>query len=117
MADEVLREGVVLLPEREDLVKSVDCHFVCYVPGVHAFHAKARSPGEGCPASTRLVTICALAALGKMDQLQFHLGFAHENGVTDEELQEALLHLAFYSGWPNGMAATSVLKNIVEQQD
>lgn len=52
-----------------------------------------------------------------MDQLQFHLGFARQNGVTDEELQEALLHLAFYSGWPNGMGATSVLKSIVEQQD
>jgi 4-carboxymuconolactone decarboxylase len=64
-----------------------------------------------------LVTISALTALGKMDQLQFHLGFARQNGVTDEELQEALLHLAFYSGWPNGMGATSVLKSIVEQQD
>ncbi|MFE6886706.1 carboxymuconolactone decarboxylase family protein [Streptomyces sp. NPDC057694] len=64
-----------------------------------------------------LVTISALTALGKMDQLQFHLDFARQNGVTDEELQEALLHLAFYSGWPNGMGATSVLKRIVEQED
>ena len=61
-----------------------------------------------------LVTIAALTALGKMDQLQFHLGFARQNGVTDEELREALLHLAFYAGWPNGMGATTVLKNIVE---
>ncbi|GAA2333877.1 carboxymuconolactone decarboxylase family protein [Streptomyces kunmingensis] len=64
-----------------------------------------------------LVTISALTALGKMDQLQFHLGYARQNGVTDEELREALLHLAFYSGWPNGMGATSVLKRIVEEQD
>ncbi|WP_262698106.1 MULTISPECIES: carboxymuconolactone decarboxylase family protein [Streptomyces] len=64
-----------------------------------------------------LVTISALTALGKMDQLQFHLGFARQNGVTDEELREALLHLAFYAGWPNGMGATSVLKRIVEEQD
>ncbi|MFB7999417.1 carboxymuconolactone decarboxylase family protein [Streptomyces sp. NPDC056002] len=63
-----------------------------------------------------LVTVAALTALGRTDQLQFHLGFARQNGVTDEELQEALLHLAFYSGWPNGMGATSVLKSIVEQQ-
>ncbi|MFT4264389.1 MAG: carboxymuconolactone decarboxylase family protein [Nocardioides sp.] len=61
-----------------------------------------------------LVTISALTALGKMDQLQFHLGFARRNGVTDEELKEALLQLAFYSGWPNGMGATTVLKNIIE---
>jgi len=63
-----------------------------------------------------LVTVAALTALGKMDQLQFHLGFARQNGVTDEELKEALLHLAFYSGWPNGMGATTVLKNIIENE-
>lgn len=64
-----------------------------------------------------LVTISALTALGKTEQLQFHLGFARQNGVTDEELKEALLHLAFYAGWPNGMGATTVLKNIVEKED
>ena len=63
-----------------------------------------------------LVTIAALTALGKMDQLQFHLAFARRNGVTDEELKEALLQLAFYSGWPNGMGATTVLKNIIENE-
>lgn len=63
-----------------------------------------------------LITVAALTAMGKMDQLQFHLGFARQNGVTDEELKEALLHLAFYSGWPNGMGATAVLKNIIEKE-
>lgn len=63
-----------------------------------------------------LVTIAALTALGKMDQLQFHLAFARRNGVTDAELKEALLQLAFYSGWPNGMGATGVLKTIIENE-
>lgn len=62
-----------------------------------------------------LVTISVLAALGKTGQLQFHLAFARKNGVTDDELKEALLHVAFYAGWPNGMSATTVLKHIVEQ--
>lgn len=62
-----------------------------------------------------LITVAALTAMGKMDQLQFHLAYARRNGVTDDELAEALLHLAFYSGWPNGMGATTVLKNIVEK--
>lgn len=70
---------------------------------------------DGLPKRDRsLVTIAALTALGKTDQLQFHLGYARQNGVTDEELKEALLQLAFYAGWPNGMAATTVLKNIIE---
>ncbi len=64
-----------------------------------------------------LITVAALTALGKTDQLQFHLGHARQNGVTDEELKEALLQLAFYAGWPNGMAATTVLKNIVEKEN
>lgn len=63
-----------------------------------------------------LVTISALTALGKTDQLSFHLAFARRNGVTDEELTEALLQLAFYSGWPNGMGATTVLKRIIESE-
>jgi 4-carboxymuconolactone decarboxylase len=63
-----------------------------------------------------LITVAALTALGKLDQLQFHLGFARQNGVTDDELKEALLHLAFYPGWPNGMGATTVLKNIIENE-
>jgi len=62
-----------------------------------------------------LITVAALTAMGKTDQLQFHLGFARQNGVTDDELKEALLHLAFYSGWPNGMGATTVLKNIIKE--
>jgi 4-carboxymuconolactone decarboxylase len=62
-----------------------------------------------------LITVAALTAMGKMDQLQFHLGFARQNGVSDDELKEALLHLAFYSGWPNGMGATTVLKNIIKE--
>ncbi|ASN20133.1 carboxymuconolactone decarboxylase family protein [Arthrobacter sp. YN] len=64
-----------------------------------------------------LITVAALTAMGKMDQLKFHLGFARQNGVTDEELKEALLHLAFYAGWPNGMGATTVLKNVIEDEN
>ncbi|WP_115788775.1 carboxymuconolactone decarboxylase family protein [Arthrobacter silvisoli] len=61
-----------------------------------------------------LITVAALTSLGKMDQLKFHLGFARQNGVSDEELKEALLHLSFYAGWPNGMGATAALKNVIE---
>lgn len=63
-----------------------------------------------------LITVAALTALGKTDQLKFHLGFARLNGVSDEELKEVLLHLSFYAGWPNGMGATSVLKGIIEEE-
>lgn len=61
-----------------------------------------------------LMTVAALVATGKSEQLNFHLGFARENGVTEEELVEAILHLTFYSGWPNGMSAMAVAKKLFE---
>ncbi len=59
-----------------------------------------------------LVTVAALTALGKTEQLNFHLDFARKNGVTEDELKEAILQLAFYSGWPNAMGAMTVAKNV-----
>ncbi|WP_328483396.1 carboxymuconolactone decarboxylase family protein [Streptomyces sp. NBC_00377] len=67
------------------------------------------------PRDRSLVTVTALAALYRNDQLGFHLGKALENGVTKDELVEALTHLAFYAGWPNAMTAVTQLKAIVEQ--
>lgn len=63
-----------------------------------------------------LITVAALTAMGKAEQLTFHLDYARRNGVTEDELKEAILHLAFYSGWPNGMSAMAVAKNIFSQE-
>lgn len=64
-----------------------------------------------------LVTVAALAAMGKVDQLAFHLDFARRNGVADDELKEAILQLAFYTGWPNGIGAMTALKHIIEKEN
>ncbi len=59
-----------------------------------------------------LITIAALVALNRPDQLRFHLRRAVENGVRKEELIEAITHLAFYSGWPNAMTAITIAKEL-----
>jgi 4-carboxymuconolactone decarboxylase len=59
-----------------------------------------------------LITVAALVAAGKMDQLRFHLDFARQNGVAEEELKEAITHIAFYAGWPHGMGAMTVAKEV-----
>jgi 4-carboxymuconolactone decarboxylase len=59
-----------------------------------------------------LVTVAVLATNGNTDQLVFHLALAKENGNTEEELIEALTHLAFYAGWPQAMAAMAVAKKV-----
>ena len=43
-----------------------------------------------------LITVSALIALNRPDQLRSHFGLASQNGLTREELAEAITHLAFY---------------------
>jgi 4-carboxymuconolactone decarboxylase len=61
-----------------------------------------------------LVTVAALVAGGNVEQLRFHLAFARDNGVTEQELVEALTHLAFYAGWPKAMSAMTIAKEIFD---
>ncbi|WP_104086741.1 carboxymuconolactone decarboxylase family protein [Arthrobacter sp. GMC3] len=59
-----------------------------------------------------LITVTALIAGGNTEQLAFHLAYARDNGVTEQELIEAITHLAFYSGWPKAMSAMTVAKQV-----
>ena len=59
-----------------------------------------------------LITVAALVALNRPDQLRFHLGRAVENGATQEELVEAFTHLAFYAGWPSAITAITIAKEL-----
>ena len=67
------------------------------------------------PRDRSLVTVAALAALYRDDQLPFHLRFALNNGLSATELVEAITHLAFYAGWPNAMGAVGVLKTVLAE--
>lgn len=68
---------------------------------------------ELSPRDRSLVTVTALAALGSTEQLTFHLGLAKRNGLSEEELKEAITHLAFYAGWPRARSAMAVAKQVV----
>jgi 4-carboxymuconolactone decarboxylase len=63
-----------------------------------------------------LVTVAALIALNRPDQLRSHLIKARENGVKQEELVETITHLAFYAGWPNAVSAIAVAKDVFENK-
>ena len=62
-----------------------------------------------------LITVAALVALNRPDQLRFHLTRAVENGVRPQELVEAITHLAFYSGWPSAMTAMTIAKELLSK--
>jgi 4-carboxymuconolactone decarboxylase len=59
-----------------------------------------------------LATVSALVAMNRPDQLRSHLALARRNGITEEELVEAITHLAFYAGWPNAVTAIQVAKEV-----
>ena len=59
-----------------------------------------------------LITVAALVALNRPDQLRFHLVKAVENGVKEQELIEAITHLAFYAGWPSAIGAIMTAKEL-----
>jgi 4-carboxymuconolactone decarboxylase len=59
-----------------------------------------------------LITVAALITNGSTDQLKHHLVRAKENGLTEPELKEVIIHLAFYAGWPRAMSAVTVAKEI-----
>ncbi|MGC1523951.1 MAG: carboxymuconolactone decarboxylase family protein [Steroidobacteraceae bacterium] len=64
------------------------------------------------PRDRSLVTVSALVALYRTNELPFHLKRALDNGVSREELIELITHLAFYSGWPTAHTAVTIAKQV-----
>ena len=59
-----------------------------------------------------LITVAALIALNRPEQLRSHIALARTNGVKEEEIVEAITQLAFYAGWPNAIAAIGVARDV-----
>jgi 4-carboxymuconolactone decarboxylase len=59
------------------------------------------------------ITITALVALGRFDELPMHLRAARRNGLTPEEIGEVLLHTAIYCGVPAANSAFHVFQRVL----
>ncbi|MGQ3076063.1 MAG: (R)-mandelonitrile lyase [Ferrovibrionaceae bacterium] len=64
-----------------------------------------------------LITVAALIALNRPEQLRSHMRLARQNGVAEAELVETITQLAFYSGWPNAIAAVGVAREVFAEND
>ena len=62
-----------------------------------------------------LITVAALMAMYRPEQLKGHTERALANGVTKDEIGEIITHLAFYAGWPSAMSAAKVVKQVYEE--
>lgn len=60
-----------------------------------------------------IITVLSLMASGITDSsLTYHLQNAKANGVTREEMSEAITHAAFYVGWPKAWAVFRMAKEV-----
>ena len=72
---------------------------------------------DGLDFKTRsLITISMLAALGRTQELKGHVRGAFNNGATEAEIQEVLLHAAVYCGMPLAIDAFRAAHEIVLQR-
>jgi 4-carboxymuconolactone decarboxylase len=64
-----------------------------------------------------LMTICMMVALGREEELKLHLRAASNNGVTRDEIKEALLQTAIYCGVPAANSAFAVAQKVFAEID
>ena len=55
-----------------------------------------------------LVTVAVLTALHRPEELKLHIGAGLRNGLTKTELEEAMIQVAVYAGFPAAVAGNRV---------
>jgi 4-carboxymuconolactone decarboxylase len=61
------------------------------------------------------VTLTALVALGRFDELALHIRGAKRNGLSNDEIEEVLLQCAVYLGVPLANSAFHVFQQVLEE--
>jgi len=67
------------------------------------------------PRDRSLITVACLVALYRINEMPPHFKRALANGVTRDELVEAITHLAFYAGWPVANTALPIAKRAFDE--
>ena len=62
-----------------------------------------------------VITLTALVAVGRFDELALHIRGAQRNGLTNEEIAEVLLQTAVYCGVPAANSAFHVLQRVLDE--
>ncbi len=62
-----------------------------------------------------LLTIAMMVALNRPDEFRLHLRGAFNNGVTQDEIKEVLLHCAIYAGVPAANSAYHMAEEVFAQ--
>ena len=62
------------------------------------------------------ITLMALVALNRENELRMHITAALRNGLTREEIKEVLLQSAIYCGVPAANSAFAIAQRVLEEQ-
>jgi 4-carboxymuconolactone decarboxylase len=61
------------------------------------------------------ITLTALIALGRFEELRLHVRAALRNGLEEDEIKEVLLQSAIYCGVPAANTAFKVAQEVLEE--
>jgi 4-carboxymuconolactone decarboxylase len=78
----------------------------------HVFGALWTRPGLD-RRSRSLVTLGALIALRASEELKYHFAIALRNGLTVEEIEEVIYHMAGYAGYPAAANARNLARDVL----
>jgi 4-carboxymuconolactone decarboxylase len=73
---------------------------------------------QGLDRRTRsCITLMALLALGRLEELELHVRAARRNGLSEDEIKEVILHGAIYCGVPAANSAFAVAQRVLAEHD
>lgn len=67
--------------------------------------------------SRSLLNLGMIAALNRPEELATHVRGAIRNGLTKDEIREALLQVAIYCGMPAGLGSFKVARQVFKEMD
>lgn len=63
-----------------------------------------------------LMNLGMLAALNRPEEFKLHVGAAMRNGVTQDELKDALIQVGIYCGIPAGVEAFRIASEVLSKE-
>ncbi len=64
-----------------------------------------------------MITVAALTALYRPNELRLHIGRALDNGLSRAQISEVIMHMAVYGGFPVAVEGMHIAKEVFEKRD
>jgi 4-carboxymuconolactone decarboxylase len=67
-------------------------------------------------AERSMITLAALTVLGRENELKIHLYGAKNLGIPRAKVEEMMIHLAHYGGWPVAVSALKTIEHVYSKK-